>query len=61
MNAPNVRLPAVVAQLSALANFMFADGREAFELLTDHSKANLRVMFDMLRDDFDELVAGGEQ
>lgn len=54
--AHEARIAALIAQLSSLANFMFADGREAFDLLTDDSKRNLRVMFDALTDELQELT-----
>jgi len=52
----DTRICEVVAQLSSRAGFMFADGREAFELLADDSKQNLRVVFDALADELHSLT-----
>jgi hypothetical protein len=48
---------ALLGQMSALAGFMYVDGRGAFEVLTDRTRDELRILFNTLNDELQELIA----
>lgn len=50
------RFSAVVAQMAALGDLMYADGREAFELLPEGCQNHLRLAFDRLNTELQQLT-----
>ena len=50
------RFATVIGQMAALAGFMYCDGREAFELLSPATRANLHALFDELNAELQQLT-----
>jgi hypothetical protein len=48
---------ALLGQMAALANFMYADGRDAYRVLPDRTRDELRLLFEALNDELQELIA----
>lgn len=51
----NDRKSAVIAQMAALTGFIHGDGREAFNTLSNGSRAELMALFATLADDLKRL------
>jgi hypothetical protein len=51
------RKSALLGQMAALANFMYVDGREAFEVLADRTRDELRILFNTLNEELQKLIA----
>ena len=47
----------LLGQMSSLANFMYVDGREAFEVLPDKTQDDLRIVFVALNDELQNLLS----
>jgi hypothetical protein len=53
----NDKKSALLGQMAALAGFMYCDGREAFAVLPSRTRDELRILFDALNDELQELIA----
>ncbi|NPT57385.1 hypothetical protein [Paraburkholderia elongata] len=52
------RRSALFGQMSALAGFMYCDGREAFNALPECARDELRTLFNSLNGELQEAIAG---
>lgn len=50
------RFSSVIRQMAALTDLMYADGREAFELLPEDCQKHLRLAFDRLNAELQQLI-----
>ncbi|MFL9930878.1 hypothetical protein P0D88_16825 [Paraburkholderia sp. RL18-103-BIB-C] len=57
----NEKKSGLLDQMSALAGFMYVDGRDAFNVLPDRTRDELRILFNTLNDELQELIVEGRQ
>lgn len=48
---------ALLGQMASLADFMHVAGRDAYDVLPEHTKAELHVLFDAINDELQDLIA----
>ncbi|RAS38300.1 hypothetical protein [Paraburkholderia bryophila] len=53
----NAEVSALLDQMASLADFMYVDGRAAFEVLPLKTKTELRIVFEALNEELQTLLA----
>ncbi|WP_143285888.1 hypothetical protein [Burkholderia pseudomallei] len=55
--APQSRIIRILGQVAALTDFMHGDGSEAFAMLSDKTKDELRALFNVLNTDLRHAIS----